>query len=819
MFSLRKLSLLIAIAALLGWLVAAWAFAPPLFAYRIGFMAAAAFLALITYRTPVKGWWLFIALIPLVNIPSRILAIGAHDAVTFLAFGIFIAWVLSTLIAQRPFPKVRPTLVPLLLIIIISLTSIVWTLSRYVDFSYFLNGRFENAWVNRDGIHASFALEHVFLAGLHSILFPLIFYMGYALWSSRTQRIDYTASRLSTRDIYTYLAVVWSIALIPALLIALYQANIDATFAFIGVEKWHDAVRASGGLTDPNALGLFLFLVIPLIATAVFLTHGIHKLITAWVGLLALYTTTLTGSRSVFLGFAILAVCFFTASVIYVIIKRPARQTSAVAITIAAVCMIIISAPFLIHISDFSEQNPTLSRIRDYFVRTHISPSGSMIDKRSLQWQQAFTMWREYPASGVGVGAFSIELPNYNRDATQETPVDNAWSQYFHWLAELGGGGAAVWLWFIFACAFHCIYGVIRDWRAGDPARFYSTVTCITLGTFLFLCIFGAHLQASEVAAAAAVISALLYTRTLSTRSQSFIMRVDLFPLLIAALIIFISQGRNALNSLERDAQAKRFNLPRHFGFYSYESWQDMFIYQWTKPYAGSLITIPGFSENRILTLRLAAIDPAISATNPRLATIRLNGLLLTRLNLTAPEWSRHNICIYDAKPGSGLLTFECEPPWYPPNETPPRVLGIALDTNIMWSAVPNWESQGFSEWQNEMAEGTNVTYRWMLSHAACRIPSTTQITYRVGVRAPEPLTRYADPATFTIATLHTQLVRTTLPHDGSWTWETFTTPDNTKTNFTVLLFSVSKLETVRIHGSTRRTKRGAAVSTLTPVE
>lgn len=804
-------------ACIVVWCGVAWYFSPPHFTYRVAFFAVAALVALITYRTPAKGWWLFVALIPVASIPSRVLQLGAHDAVTFLGILCVLSWAISTCVAARPFPSYRPAFVPLFLVIALSITSILWTLARYADISYFITGRFESAWVNRDGVHASFALRHVVLSGLRSVLMPLVFIMGYAVSRPHTPETTYVTQALPTERLYTRLAVVWFFALLPALCIALYQANFDASFALLGSHSWQEELRVSGGMTDPNALGLFLFLAVPIGITAIFYTQGFIRIILAWCALLSLYIAMLTGSRSLLLGFFILTIVSLICAFFYACLQPSSRRSAFLAVGAAGVALCIFLAPFLLHIAVSSTQTPTLARFASFVERTRVSPQTDLVDKRSLQWQQAFTMWREFPVSGVGVGAFAIELPNYNIEAAQETPVDNAWNQYFHWLAETGASGLVMWLWFILACAVGITYGVYRVWRARDPARPYALVMAGTMGVFLILCVFGAHLDAPEVASAAGVVSAMLYARLPHT-SRGRLRRADMCMALLVVLIICISQGRNATHALSRATRAERFRLPRHFGIYAYETWGDAFVYHWTKPYAGWLIHIPEEMHLRVLRMHLAGINPAISPAEPRTVRVRINGILLREIVLTDPAWHYHDVLVYDGQPGKALLTLEAHPAWYPAHEIPPRALGIAVDTGMTWRTLPSWESQGFSDWHEETRDEVTRTYRWMHKDAASVLPASDTRTYRIAVRAPRPLRRYATPPVFTLSTSDRELLSVFLAPDGTWTEHTFTLPVGTHGRDVLLFYHVSETDTVRMPGSTRRVERGVAVSRIEPL-
>ena len=97
----RIINILLFFTALLAWCITAYFFAPPSFAYSAVFTLICFIVFIATYRLPVSGWWIFIALVPLINMPSRALMLGAHQALIFLSFAFVLGWIANKLVTRE----------------------------------------------------------------------------------------------------------------------------------------------------------------------------------------------------------------------------------------------------------------------------------------------------------------------------------------------------------------------------------------------------------------------------------------------------------------------------------------------------------------------------------------------------------------------------------------------------------------------------------------------------------------------------------------------------------------------------------------------
>ncbi|MCK5852734.1 O-antigen ligase family protein [bacterium] len=799
---LKFVNILLFITAIFAWCILAYSFAPPSFAYSAVFSLLCFIVFIATYRLPISGWWIFIALVPVINLPSRALMLGAHQALIFLSFAFVLGWIANKLITKRKAVLENDIAIPLFFIIFVGLGSGFWTALRFSDFYPIFTHTFKNGWVNASGVLASQAITHSILCILKLLIFPTLFIASYDIWHNNA------SSKLQLDKLFKKMITIWSIMLIPVIFTALYQNLFNPKFCMLSEVAWQEAKRVSGGMTDPNSLGLFLFMFIPAAVSYAISERGLRQILFVFSSLAGLYIITLTGSRSALLGIIlvtsiVLLIIFFRA-----LINHKSRKRILI---ISGVAFIIIFAiPFFttgIIGSSSKTNNPLLKRLQHYTQRLSLSKSERIVDRREWQWKQAITMWKDYPFAGIGIGSFPIEISNYNLKTSMETPVDNAWNQYLHWLSETGIAGITFWIWFYAAFIWAIIKGIKSDklsiWNL-------SVITVLSvLSTIQFLYIFGAHLQAPEVSVCVAVFSSfLLIFFKKPDINKAKLNRSDKLVLLLVIILIFVAQGYNALVPLSYDSVHKRYNLPYSFGFYNVEKWNNQFDYRWTQKFAGEKIKIP--QNDKVILLKLAAINPNISKQNPKNITVNINGNYLDSLKVDAPDWREYEIYTFTSFIKPAELTFECDKTWQPGNEIPPRQLGFVLATNIIFKNVFSRDSQGLSDWYEENVSGRLIRYRYTGKRAALNIKIPESRVFKVLLRSPVNLRFYQKPISVTIKLNDKLLDTVVLPRNNrEWLTRKFTANVHKRYKKNLLTITVDKLSTIRVKNSVKRMKIG----------
>ena len=792
------------VASAATWLVLALVCAPQHQGYCALFIAACLALAVATYWLPVAGWWALLALVPVADLPARALALGAHEALVFLALAFGLGWWANRIVTSRPTLLSAALAVPLIMLTATGITSGFWTALRYADFYPLGTDAFRNVWVNLAGAtDAAQAVRQVLDATAKYLVVPVVFWATYSI-----QR-----ETAPGKGVWRTMMTVWAWALLPVYAVMAYQSVFAPSFCMLGEPAWAAASRVSGGMSDPNALGMALFLLLPLATLQALQERGLRQVLMIAVVALGLYGVAQSGSRSALLGLLLTAGIASTALLVRARGPQERRTRNAAAIVLIVVVAIIAApfvAPRLVMIG--SAGNPLARRVAGYWNRIRQSNRAELIDRRDIQWRQAFAMWRDVPLTGVGLGAFAIEVPNYNRAAAIETPVDNAWNQYFQWLSEIGALGLFFWLWFIGAALRRAV-GDLRGRAA--PATVTEVVVSATLAALLLLNIVGTHLHAAEVACVAAVLAAVgLAGLAGPGAAHEMLTRPHLAGVALAAVLVCAAQAYTASGPLGRATLERRFGLPAEFGLYRVERWQSSFPFQWAQKYAGKGVVVPDGS--RVMTLRVMALDPDLSPDNPKRVKVWINGRFLDTLVLSTAEWQEHDVYVYDAAAGPATVTFECDRVWNPPNETPPRTLGIALACAVAWRSDLRHEGQNLSPWYWD-GSGTNaVHYRWTGQRVARMITVGPEGVVVLKLRAPATTPFYREPVQVKVYFNDMLLSTIAMPRDNrTWVACRFAGNAGIQERKGILWLEVSRLTRVRMPGTVRRINVGVAMAEI----
>ena len=100
-----------------------------------------------------------------------------------------------------------------------------------------------------------------------------------------------------------------------------------------------------------------------------------------------------------------------------------------------------------------------------FFLATRLAQHGSGDSVRMDLWRSAGAMFLDHPATGVGPGAYGIELRSYRNPGLARDNVTTAHNLYLNIAAEMGVLGVLVAAWLILALA----WAWWRRWRGEEP--------------------------------------------------------------------------------------------------------------------------------------------------------------------------------------------------------------------------------------------------------------------------------------------------------------------------------------------------------------
>lgn len=652
----RKLSatLLFILAFCAIW-PAAFQLAPLDPAYCFAYAVTLLFVFAAAYYVPQKALYILAFLLPFSAAPSRLLNIGAHQPIIFYSLIFALGYWANRLVTGRHSNIDKSFKLPLLLLFMVGLSSAAWTVARYEGmFTSFRTPFFYDRIINTDGRTASEAARITLLYCFLFLMFPALVWTVSSIFGELKDKEE--RKTYLKKIIYTVTIGLW-----PVIALAFLQhrgSYLPKAFLDAG---WLEAGRVSGGMSDPNALGLTIALYIPFALYFVWTGKILDKIILGATACVSFLIMTYSGSRSSLL-FLFLFAFFF----IGVLVLRRFREKKPSLLQIAgAAGILLLFLIFLVSTPrvklDPHSKNPVIARVAKQFRRINHEQGVTLTDRRELQWKQAWRIWKEYPVGGVGLGAFPLEVVNYNREAGDETPMDNPWNQYLTWGVELGFVGMAVFIWLIFLL-FKKAYESEKD-------RKFFLLSAVLL-SFMVISFFGAHLNAPEAAA----ITALILSVFISELKEGDEGPLRLRTLLLSfALLVFFNAAYayGVFGKLGGEERRQRFELPSDFGFYNKERWMgNAFTFRWSAPKGGMLIEVP--ENKRVLKLRIAAVRE-----EPVTVTFWYDGEFLDTINLTEPGWQEIKLNIFPWLSDRSLLCFAVDKPWKPEGES--RNLGLAF--------------------------------------------------------------------------------------------------------------------------------------------
>ena len=446
--------------------------------------------------------------------------------------------------------------------------------------------------------------------------------------------------------------------------------------------------QINGTFKDPNAFGAVLAMGLPFLLGAAAGSGGGRRLRLLACSLPGWLVFPLIGARSALLGLAagllVLAVPFLLMS------KDPRRRRIAWA------------AGGILLAFGIAAGTGALGRIRlaervAGNLKTLVS-GGGLVDlspERYFLWREAAAMARDYPVTGVGPGAFIVELPNYySRDPAPRLPGlegfrrnDSAENFFLQAAAELGLVGTIVFIGLFLSTARRAIRGVRR--RAG-PQDGFLLGAAAGMTAYLMNILFHSYIGSFETVFMFWTLSAVVFGRTDSEAPEpgppakaARIRRTAAAALLVGFGAVHLW---TATHSLSLESRAAKYGFKQDFGFYAPEKTADGRDFRWTGKRAGLELRI----EKTRLEVPLLVSHPDISERPVGVRVFLVRRLfrekrLLGELAVNESDWRTREFVLAPEDVGrTALLLFEVDRTWVPKEALgvpDPRSLGVGVGT------------------------------------------------------------------------------------------------------------------------------------------
>jgi len=624
-----------------------------------------------------RGIVLFVFLLPLINSLPYFFEISEHTPHSPTALVLFLFFLWGWLINRsyhHPEERRRTSLYkPIIFFAATVILSAIVTFLKFSNFFPFHSDRVYELLTNVSGVSAGGALMSTLFSSLNYLTGFLLFFI--VLSSFRDEK-------LPERILCALLA---SMSL--AVLFGLYQHFFDIRFG--NTDFWVLMEQINATFKDPNSFGLFLATLLPITIAVVLTEKGMKRYLALGSSVLFLFVFPQVGMRSGFLAL-VLALILFAALVIRASWEQLKILFKKRSVWAGAGVLIIIMAAFGLWGLGGTR---LLDKLRNYS-----QPILSMKDlarlspERYFLWKEAIEMMKDYPVSGVGIGSYIVELPNYYTLAPRdEIPVlddykrnDSAENYFLHVGAEMGLVGIVFALWLFAAVALRTIRAV-RDKR---PLRTRIVIFGIAAGLLAYFTnlIFHSFIGSFEVNYLFWLGIAALVGWTEDDRSDKKNKRIRnmVFYSGVCLLTLFGIVGLwQSSHSLSLKSRTELFGIEQAFGFYGQEETEDGRPFQWTGKTAGMTLAI----EKPVMRIPLLASHPDLSKEPLRVEIFIVKDFFREKRRLEAITirenfWKTYRFELDEDIGHQAMILFQVSRTWNPLKTSgipDARHLGVAV--------------------------------------------------------------------------------------------------------------------------------------------
>lgn len=630
-------------------------------------------LAIITSIDKEKGIYLFIFLFPLINNLPYFFGIEASvphappALVLFLAF--LFGWIINQIAGRDALDFRKKITQPMVLFILLVVISAVITSLRFLDFFPFLRQNSFDFIVNVNGVRAGGAVMSVIFSALNYLTGLLLFFI--VAQQGRERKFIKRAS--------TILLLSTSIAVIFSYCQLFFTPELGNTSLWISLD------RSNGTFKDPNAFGLFLSVCFPLVLGMFFQTSVFKKIWLLLLGISIIAILPFTGSRSGFLAIIMSMITFF----LLINWKNKEKLAKRRYFLVIAVLVVVIFVFLFKSSSLFNRFEKNINVLST--GKLERESLNSIFTGKIQLWIESLRMLKDYPLTGVGVGSFIIELPNYALRHGQAIKFTDSAENYFLQIgSELGLPGLILIFW-IFIEVFKKIIALLKEKKSleegenfGSREMFFLVGIVSGLVAVLINFLFHSYIGSFESIYLFWLLIAFLDIHQSPENSPEVQKRGRMkiiWGLILGGLaVVFLW---NATHRLSLESFTKRFNINQNFGLYRTEKDNRGFTFNWMKKRAG--ITVENLGKTLIIPLKVSHPDvreKPVYVSLFKSDEFFHNPRLIEKIRFNDSQWRFITIEMDEGGRSTHALIFETSRTWQPLKSLghpDPRRLGAAM--------------------------------------------------------------------------------------------------------------------------------------------
>ena len=618
------------------------------------------------------GILFFIFAFPLINNLPYFFGIYGHiphaptALVLFLAF--FAGWLVHSVFSKSEISFEHPIFKPLILLSLLIFVSGIITFLRYANFYPFLSDYVYELITNTNGVTAGGAI-------MSSVFFSLNYLTGFAFFFILLNTVK-------EREFIRKILVVLLISTSISIAFGFFQHYKDIEIANNPISFTQGFIN--GTFKDAMSFGGYLAVLIPVILSMIFFFKGIVRVFSFLVFISAIFILPNTGSRSGLTALS-LSLVFFLGFYLISLKKQEAFSLKKI-VSFGAVILLIAAVIISVLIS--SKDSIVYKRLDE--LRISYKEGGvkkALAERGANRWKMAANMIKDYPFTGVGIGAFIIELPNYEEitKPSLKRSTDSAENYFLQVGSELGIIGLFFFLW-IFWEIFKQVKSGLDKYLSQDRWKYIQIgVSCGIISLFM---IFFVHTYIGSYEIKYTfwlLVGSLFILGRNGNKPESRIHLSKNFKIFSLVLVLIFSGLHlwNSTHSLSLKNRTQLLDLKQNFGLYRLEKTQDGREFRWTRGYGGLTIKI----EKPVIEIPMLASHPDIEKNPLRVKIYLIKDFfkekrMLDEVVLTENSWKTYEYYVPEEVNRQAILLFKVSRTWNPLKTfgTPdPRNLGIAI--------------------------------------------------------------------------------------------------------------------------------------------
>jgi len=584
--------------------------------------------------------------------------------VLFLVF--FLGWMIHNSLSYSEFSLSHPVFRPLIFLSLVIFVSGIITFIRYANFFPFISDNIYELIINVNGVRTGGALMSDIFNWLNYLTGFLFFFILF--------------KTIKSKEFIKKILIVLSISILVSLSFSLVQKYFSLSLG--NTNFWIMLNQINSTFKDPNSFGTFLSAFVPILLGMTLSFHKHFRLFFIFLIIFALFVFPSIGMRSAFLGLIISIITFF---LLFLLSSEIGPKKKLILITSVFLIVVFIFLSFLF----FFEQSTLYKRFNWSFKVLGSKNALKILFAGKLNfWAAAAQMIKDYPFTGVGLGAFIVELPNYLRlMGLGFRYTDSAENYFFQAGAELGLVSLFLFFWLL----FEIIKEMKRSWRRlkssdNNKDKFILIGVISGIVSIFVNFFFHSYVGAFDVKYFFWFLIALVFIYSSANGKPKIEAKLNhkfMYITVIFVLLFSVVHLWNSTHSLSLKSRTEQLGLKQDFGFYQLEKIDDGREFRWTRSYGGLTIKI----ENPVIEIPLLASHPDISR-NPVKVKIYLvkdffkKRKLLDEIILTESIWRTYEYNIPEEVNQEVILLIKVSRTWNPLKVlgTPdPRNLGVAV--------------------------------------------------------------------------------------------------------------------------------------------